>query len=152
MDKLNASGCIFLSIDTGRVLLQQRSEKSSHPRTWGFFGGKGEVGERPLETLLRELEEEVGMLPDVEKIYPLHKFISPDNRFEYNTFAVAVFEEFIPQLNNESDGFCWVKIGNWPRPLHPGTKAQLYNKEIVKKIRTIHETSSMNGSNWLDTL
>ena len=114
MDKLHASGCIFLSIDTGRVLLQQRSEKSSHPRTWGFFGGKGEEGERPL--------------------------------------AVAVFEEFIPQLNNESDGFCWVKINNWPRPLHPGTKAQLYNKEIVKKIRTIHQTSSINGSNWLDTL
>jgi 8-oxo-dGTP pyrophosphatase MutT (NUDIX family) len=50
MDKLNASGCVFLSIDTGRVLLQQRSGKSSHPRTWGFFGGKGEAGERPLET------------------------------------------------------------------------------------------------------
>ena len=149
---IQASGCLFLAVDTGRILLQQRSEKSSHPRTWGFFGGKGERKERPIETLLRELNEEIGMLPDVEKVYPLNKFISPDKKFIYNTFVVAVFEEFIPVLNNESDGYCWVRIGNWPRPLHPGVKAQLYNKEIVKKIKSILESSEKNGDNWIDTL
>lgn len=149
---IQASGCLFLAVDTGRILLQQRSEKSSHPRTWGFFGGKGERKERPIETLLRELNEEIGMLPDVEKVYPLNKFISPDKKFTYNTFVVAVFEEFIPVLNNESDGYCWVRIGNWPRPLHPGVKAQLYNKEIVKKIKSILESSEKNGDNWIDTL
>ena len=149
---LQASGCVFLAVDTGRVMLQQRSEKSSHPRTWGFFGGKAEKAERPIETLLRELNEEVGMIPDVEKVYPLNKFVSPDKKFTYNTFVVTVFEEFIPILNNESDGYCWVKIGNWPRPLHPGVKSQLYNKEITKKIKTIFNNSEKSGPNWIDTL
>jgi mutator protein MutT len=149
---ITASGCIFLANDTGRVMLQQRSGNTSHPRTWGFFGGKSEQDERPIQTLLRELEEEVGILPDVQKIYPLTQFVSPDKKFVYNTFVVSMFEEFIPQLNNESNGFCWVKIGNWPRPLHNGAKAQLYNKDIIKKIKTIHDTSIKDGSNWLDTL
>lgn len=149
---MEASGCIFLAVDTGRVMLQQRSQNSSHPRTWGFFGGKSEGTERPIETLLRELNEEVGILPDVEKIYPLNKFISPDKKFTYHTFVVAVFEEFTPVLNNESDGYCWVKISNWPRPLHPGTKAQLYNKDIINKIKTIYSTSAKNGDDWINTL
>lgn len=148
---ITASGCLILALDTGRVLLQQRGSKSSHARTWAFFGGKGEPDERPMETLLRELEEEIGILPDVQKIYPLHKFTSPDHNFEYHSFVVSVYEEFIPQLNSESDGYCWVKIGNWPRPLHPGVKAQLYNKEFVKKIKTVYATAEVNGSNWLDT-
>ena len=148
---ITASGCIFLALDTGRVLLQQRSGNSSHPRTWGFFGGKAEKGESPFDALTRELEEEIGFIPDVQKIHPLHKFTSPDKRFEYHSYCVTVYEEFVPQLNNESDGYCWVKMGNWPRPLHPGVKAQLYNKSFIKKIKTIHETSPMDGSNWLDT-
>jgi 8-oxo-dGTP pyrophosphatase MutT (NUDIX family) len=149
---MNASGCLVLAIDTGRIMLQQRSGDTSHPRTWGFFGGKAEKDERPLQTLLRELEEEIGLLPDIQKVYPLNKFTSPDKNFVYNTFVVTVYDEFIPQLNDESNGFCWVKMGNWPRPLHNGAKAQLYNKDIIKKIKTIHETSSVDGSNWLDTL
>ena len=149
---MNASGCLVLAIDTGRIMLQQRSGDTSHPRTWGFFGGKAEKDERPLQTLLRELEEEIGLLPDIQKVYPLNKFTSPDKNFVYNTFVVTVYDEFIPQLNDESNGFCWVKMGNWPRPLHNGAKAQLYNKDIIKKIKTIHETSSIDGSNWLDTL
>lgn len=148
---ISASGCIILALDTGRILLQQRGSKSSHPRTWGFFGGKSEANERPIETLTRELEEEIGLLPDVQKIYPLNKFTSPDHNFEYHSFCVTVYEEFIPQLNNESEGYCWVSIGNWPRPLHNGVKAQLYNKEFIKKIKTIHETSPVDGSNWLDS-
>jgi len=149
---MNASGCLVLAMDTGRIMLQQRSGDTSHPRTWGFFGGKAEKDERPLQTLLRELEEEIGLLPDIQKVYPLNKFTSPDKNFVYNTFVVTVYDEFVPQLNDESNGFCWVKMGNWPRPLHNGAKAQLYNKDIIKKIKTIHETSIVDGSNWLDTL
>ena len=148
---LYASGCIFLASDTGRVMLQQRSKSSSHPHTWGFFGGKGKLAERPIQTLLRELNEEVGELPAVEKIYPLNIFTSPDNQFIYNTFVVVVFSEFSPLLNNESDGYCWVEISNWPLPLHPGAKAQLFNNEITNKIKTIYQNATSDGKNWLDS-
>ena len=147
---IKASGCLFLSVDTGRVLLQQRSGSVNHPRTWAFFGGKAEKYERPIQTLLRECEEELGVLPNINKVFPLNQCISPDKKFEYNTFVIAVFEEFIPMLNNESEGYAWVRIGNWPRPLHPGVKAQLYNRELIKKVKTILDTCTKDGPNWLD--
>ena len=68
------------------------------------------------------------MIPSVEKIYPLGSFTSPDKKFVYTSFVVTVYQEFIPILNNESDGYAWVKLGNWPRPLHHGVKAQLMKR------------------------
>ena len=139
---MNASGCVILSLDTGRIMLQQRGSDTSHPRTWGFFGGKSENQERPVETLLRELQEEIGGIPSYDKIIPLNTFTSSNKKFIYYTFVVLVKREFIPILNTESDSFAWVNINSWPEPLHPGVKAQLYIKKIIQKLKTIYEEKS----------
>ena len=139
---MQASGCIFLSLDTGRVMLQKRSRECTHPGTWGFFGGKSEDNERPIETLLREISEELGMTPDIQRIIPVNKFTAPNGNFEYNSFVITVKTEFTPKLNSESDGFCWVEIGAWPRPLHNGARIQCKSKQFVKKLKTIQEQSS----------
>lgn len=149
---ITASGCIFLATTTGRIMLQQRSDSCSYPNTWAFFGGKSESNERPIQTLLRELTEEIGELPKIQKVYPIYKFTSPDGNFIYNTFLISVLEEFVPTLNTESSGFCWARLDKFPQPLHPGVKAQLRNREIMDKIKTIHAFNYTDGSNWLDTL
>ena len=150
---ITASGCIFLALDTGRICLQLRGRKSSHRGTWSFWGGKSEQTERPVETLLRELNEEIGMLPDFEKIYPLHKFTSADKRFIYNAFVVTVFEEFTPDTNGESSGYAWVDLKYYPRPLHQGAKLVLANQHMIEKIQTILESKrGVNDlPNWLDS-
>ena len=129
-------GAIFLSLPTSRILLQMRSKNVSHPGTWAFWGGKAEKDEQPLETLQRELEEEMGELPVSHKIYPLHIFES-NNGFDYKTFVIACYDEFVPTLNKESSGYCWVDIGAWPKPLHSGAKLVFYDKSAIKKIQTI---------------
>ena len=135
---IEASGCIFLSSHTGRILLQLRSGDVSHAKTWGFFGGKSENKERPSETLYREIEEEVGKT-NITKVIPISKFTSKNGRFIYNSFVVLVTDEFIPDLNKESDGYCWVAIEKWPRPLHPGAKIQCGSKDFLKKVKTIYD-------------
>ena len=149
---IQASGCCFLALDTGRIMLQQRSKRSSHPLTWSFWGGKAEKKERPIETLLRECKEELGPLPDIEKVYPLNEFISDDKKFTYNTFCVTVFEEFIPQCNHESAGYCWTNLDCWPKPLHRGAKLVLQRPEMVEKITTIYnrQKDKLDLPNWLD--
>jgi 8-oxo-dGTP pyrophosphatase MutT (NUDIX family) len=150
---ITASGCCFLSLDTGRIMLQQRSETTTHPLTWSFWGGKSEKNERPIETLLRECKEEMGPLPDIEKVYPIHTFLSDDGNFTYHTFCVTVFEEFIPVTNGESAGYAWVRLGAWPKPLHRGAKLVLNKKEMVDKISSIWERQQgkLDLPNWLET-
>lgn len=45
----------------GRVLIAQRPEGKSLAGLWEFPGGKVEAGERPEDTLIRELQEELGI-------------------------------------------------------------------------------------------
>jgi len=149
---ISASGGIFLALDTGRTCLQLRSEESKYGGTWSFWGGKSENDEKPIDTLIRELNEEIGIIPDIEKIYPLHRYISRDKNFEYNAFVITVYEEFIPSLNHESGGYVWVNIGCYPKPLHRGAKSVLTNTSINNKILTIWKNKKEhNGVDWLQS-
>ena len=137
---INASGCVFIAADTHRACLQLRSSRVSYPNTWSFWGGKSEGNERPFETLLREVEEEIGFVPNIIKTYPLHKFTSRDQKFTYNAFVVMVEKEFLPVTNGETAGYAWVDIDNYPKPLHQGAKFVLQNPDMISKIKTIVNT------------
>lgn len=134
---IQASGCILLSEDTKRILLQLRAPDRRRKSYWGFWGGSNEENELPIQTIERELTEELGFLPELTKIYPLHKMVSNDDNFIYNTFLATVATEFIPNINHESDGYAWVKYNHYPVPLHPGAKLVLQNPRIISKINTI---------------
>lgn len=123
-------------------MLQKRSKQCTHPGTWGFFGGKSELDERPIDTLIREVSEELGVTPEFQRIIPVNKFTAPGGNFEYNSFVITIEDEFTPTLNEESEDFRWVEIGKWPTPLHSGAKIQCYSKQFIKKLKTIQEQSS----------
>ncbi|HVZ30147.1 MAG TPA: 8-oxo-dGTP diphosphatase MutT [Asticcacaulis sp.] len=48
--------------DEGRVLIAQRPEGKQLAGMWEFPGGKVEAGETPENALIRELEEELGIV------------------------------------------------------------------------------------------
>ena len=57
---LLVAACALVDPD-GRVLVAQRPAGKSMAGLWEFPGGKIEAGERPEETLIRELAEELGI-------------------------------------------------------------------------------------------
>jgi 8-oxo-dGTP diphosphatase len=54
------AACVLIDAD-GRVLIAQRPEGKSMAGLWEFPGGKIEAGERPEETVIREMGEELGV-------------------------------------------------------------------------------------------
>ncbi|ADZ68897.1 8-oxo-dGTP diphosphatase MutT [Polymorphum gilvum] len=74
------AACALIDAD-GRVLLAQRPQGKSMAGLWEFPGGKVEAGERPEQTLIRELDEELSLTVKEECLAPL-------------TFASHGYEDF----------------------------------------------------------
>lgn len=132
-----AAGVVFLARDTGRCMLQLRNSAKRHYNTWGFWGGTLEAGESVYDSIQRELQEEIGFVPELTKLNPLDVFQSPDKSFYYYSFVYVVDDEFVPVLNSESAGYAWVDIGRWPQPLHQGAKQSLARNRGDQKLETI---------------
>jgi 8-oxo-dGTP pyrophosphatase MutT (NUDIX family) len=107
--------------------------------TWGLPGGKVERGESLKEALQRECIEEIQFWNHGLKLFPIEQFTSEDKRFVYHTFYSFVENEFVPILNNEHLGYCWIDSNIYPRPLHRGLFNTLNYKIIQQKIALIHD-------------
>lgn len=77
---LLVTACALVDSD-GRVLLAQRPEGKQLAGLWEFPGGKVETGETPEETLIRELQEELGIITQAACLAPL-------------TFASHTYDDF----------------------------------------------------------
>lgn len=77
---LLVAACALVDND-GRVLLAQRPEGKQLAGLWEFPGGKVEIGETPEETLIRELQEELGIITQAACLAPL-------------TFASHTYDDF----------------------------------------------------------
>ncbi|CAN7574065.1 8-oxo-dGTP diphosphatase MutT [Rhizobium leguminosarum] len=115
---LLVAACALIDAD-GRILLAQRPEGKSLARLWEFPGGKVEPGETPEETLVRELEEELGIITKIACLAPL-TFAS----HSYETFHLLMplyicrRYEGIPQ-GREGQALKWVRpqaLRDYPMP------------------------------------
>ncbi|NBP00844.1 MAG: NUDIX domain-containing protein [Proteobacteria bacterium] len=135
-DTLICSGGLFLSRDTKRFLFLQRTSKKT-AGTWGLVGGKKESIDHTLvDTLKREIEEELGTAL-IDKIVPLELFTNSDQSFQYNTYVLITPSEFIPKLNGEHSGYSWCNYEYWPKPLHRGVRNSFNNKINKIKLKLI---------------
>jgi 8-oxo-dGTP diphosphatase len=64
------AACALIDVD-GRVLLAQRPAGKTLAGLWEFPGGKVEIGERPEQTLIRELKEELDIVVTEPCLAPL---------------------------------------------------------------------------------
>ena len=108
--KLLLVAAVALIDADGRVLIAQRPEGKQLAGLWEFPGGKVEAGERPEETLIRELHEELGIAVQEPCLAPL----------TFASHAYATFHLLMPLYAcRRWDGFVQPREGQalkWVRP------------------------------------
>lgn len=120
----------------------QKSE-GKHAGRWGLVGGTNHSNESAWQGLQREIEEELGSMPNIKKTIPLERFVSNDSLFNFHTYFCVVESEFIPVLSNEHIAWGWFNLESLPKPVHKGLELSLRNKIIQNKIQTIHEIADL---------
>jgi len=112
------SAVLLVDVD-GRILLAQRPEGKSMAGLWEFPGGKVEKGETPEYALIRELNEELGIMTGADCLQPVtfasHSY--DDFHILMPLFACRTWKG-IPQ-GKEGQALKWVSKGdlkNYPMP------------------------------------
>ena len=102
------AACALIDTD-GRVLLAQRPEGKPMAGLWEFPGGKVEPGERPAQSLIRELNEELGITVKEACLAPLtfasHSY--PDFHLLMPLFVCRRWEGTVTPL--EGQRLAWVR-------------------------------------------
>jgi 8-oxo-dGTP diphosphatase len=115
---LIVAACALVDPDV-RVLIAQRPAGKSMAGLWEFPGGKVEAGERPEETLIRELREELGIAVKEACLAPLtfasHSY--PDFHLLMPLYVCRRWEGTVTAL--EGQGLTWVRpnrLRDYPMP------------------------------------
>lgn len=138
---LSSTGALIYCTSTRRYLFLLRNS-TRHAGSWGIVGGKVESGETVIQGLQREIREELGGEIKGAKLIPIEQYTSDDNRFIFYTYLIGVEEEFVPVLNSEHRGYCWVRLEDHPKPLHPGVWRSFKFTAIVDKLKTMETVLS----------
>lgn len=105
----------------GKVLLQQRPEGKHHAGLWEFPGGKVEAHETPGESLVRELEEELGLVLDGDSLMPA---AFADSGLDAQGRAIVILLYSVGLWRGEAESreggaFAWVEphlVDTYPMP------------------------------------
>jgi 8-oxo-dGTP diphosphatase len=144
MDNKNVrAGIGIMILKDGKVLLGKRNDdpiKASselHGEScWTFPGGKIHFGEKIQEAALREVEEEIGIIPKELKVVSITNEIRNDAHFVTIGFLCEEFEgEPNVMESEEITEWRWFPIDNLPNPIFPPSLKLLQNyinKEVYK--------------------
>jgi 8-oxo-dGTP diphosphatase len=112
------AACALIDAD-GRVLIAQRPPGKSMAGLWEFPGGKVEAGERPEQSLIRELKEELGIDVKEECLAPLTfaSHLYPDFHLLMPLYVCRRWEGFVAA--QEGQQLKWVRpteLRDYPMP------------------------------------
>ena len=112
------AACALIDPD-GRILIAQRPQGKSMAGLWEFPGGKIEAGERPEQSLIRELKEELGIAVKEECLAPLTfaSHLYPDFHLLMPLYVCRRWEGIVTA--QEQQKLKWVRPGelkDYPMP------------------------------------
>jgi 8-oxo-dGTP pyrophosphatase MutT (NUDIX family) len=127
--RAGAAGLLVHRLGAGgeEVLLQHRAVWSHHGGTWGTPGGALHAGEPAHVGALREVREELGLLP--HDLVLGARSVDDHGGWAYTTVLATPARSIEPgdlRLDGESEGAAWIPLAALDAvPLHPGLAASL---------------------------
>lgn len=100
--------------EDGRILLQRRAAGRAMAGLWEFPGGKVEPGERPEAALVRELDEELGIVVAEGALVP-GSFASADNGGRHMLLLLYLCRNWrgSPEAL-DAEALCWATLDEMP--------------------------------------
>ncbi len=128
-------GIIIVAKDTNNFLMLHRVK---HPISWSGLAGGMENNETTTQTIKREIQEEIGINPNIVKNIQ-EVGVSQKMGHIHHVMLGFVDNEFkVPNLQiEENDDYGWFNEKNLPKPLHPGF---LQSLDIVKPYLNLRES------------
>ena len=144
-DTQTHAGLMVKAKDTGRILLIQKGPEDKHEPNkglWELPGGHVEIGEKPLQTAIREWEEEVGRKLPKGKLKD--SWVQKTNEHEYHTFLYVIKREDKIKINPTS------KKEDFENPDNPKRKpmdvAAWFIIDNLQKKKFVRD--SVEGTDW----
>ncbi|MGW4241162.1 NUDIX hydrolase [Nocardia sp. NPDC004722] len=99
---------VILRNSFGQVLLFLRDDKPEipFPNMWALLGGHVEAGETPLQCLIREIDEELGVRLDSDAITPVCSRMRPWGMLEH-TFTTVLDLDLDVIEQTEGQDLAW---------------------------------------------
>jgi mutator protein MutT len=99
-------------VDGDRVLMCHRHpDRQWYPNIWDLPGGHIEPGEQPHEALVRELEEELGIVVDLPAIEP-SRTLTPEAGLTIHVWVIRSWSgEVCNRAWHEHDSIGWFRAG-----------------------------------------
>lgn len=116
---------VLISRDSNKFLLLLRpKEDKTIPNKWTFVAGKMEKGETPLNTIEREVEEELNFNSSEIEFNYIGTKTHNDSKLYY--FIGLVDTEEVPTLNEENVDWGWYDSDNLPKNTYIECKKIIY--------------------------
>ena len=130
---------LLVIFEDNKILLQKRSDNG----TWALHGGGMELGETYIETLYREIKEELNIVPknpklmgifSGEKLYHKYEKSQDEVYVLSHVFICNDYEGDINFTDGEVTNLKWFDIDNLPDNIFH------LNKPVIKSIKKYIET------------
>jgi len=141
MKKTLKPGIDFIGVTTpffchdgrGNFLFHQRSKNCRDEKEhWDCGGGLLNFGERPEDSVLREVHEEYGVKGKIDEQLPVYSLFRKSGRRKTHwvvfPFIIRVNRKKV-RINEpkKMNALKWSKINKFPKPLHSGVRYEFKN-------------------------
>lgn len=129
-----------LILDSGKILLLKRSDKSKHSAgVWETVGGRLEFGETPEEAIRREIDEETSLTVDnIELLYAEPYYMDEDTEVIVLCYICDLDKDSSKKviISKEHSDYMWVNIDELKKKIQKIVLDTFEKNKVFEKIKS----------------